>query len=88
LGPQIVNLRSATSARKSIKLLKSTNLRICDLWNLFADRPPLIDIPVLLEILKGKLSENVGVGFTTRSKNLMLELNGNEWAKCLCGDIA
>jgi hypothetical protein len=32
--------------RKSLKKLKSANLRICDLRNLFANRPPLLNIQV------------------------------------------
>jgi len=38
-NPQSVILRKV---HKSNKLLNSANLRICDLRNLFADRPPLL----------------------------------------------
>jgi hypothetical protein len=46
LGPQITIPRSATfsEGREANKLFKSANLRICDLWNLFVDRPPLYNI--------------------------------------------
>jgi hypothetical protein len=39
IGPQIRKL--SQFVRKSNKLYKSANFRICDLRNLFADSPPL-----------------------------------------------
>ncbi len=42
LGPQNKNPQSATFAGSKNKLVKFATLRICDLRNLFADRPPLI----------------------------------------------
>ncbi len=43
VGPQIANLQIATLAEgpKFNKLYKYANLLICNLPNLFADRPPL-----------------------------------------------
>jgi|LakMenEpi03Aug12_release.lakeMendotaPanAssembly.Ray.scaffolds.fasta_scaffold3004230_1 hypothetical protein len=43
LGPQIANTQDVTFAEgpKSNRLVRSANLRICDLWNFFADHPPL-----------------------------------------------
>ncbi len=41
LAPQIENPQNAT-VRKPNKLFKCTNLRICDLRNLFADQPTLL----------------------------------------------
>jgi len=38
---QIRKVPHLRKVRKSNKLLKSPNLRICDLRNLFANRPPL-----------------------------------------------
>ncbi len=42
LGPQIANLKIATfrKVRKSVKFGQSGSFLICDLPNLFADRPP------------------------------------------------
>jgi hypothetical protein len=43
LGSQIQNSQSAIIAEcpQTNKLFQSANLQICDLWNLFTDRPPL-----------------------------------------------
>jgi hypothetical protein len=47
---QIRKLPYLRKARKSNKLGKSANIRICDLRNLFADRPPkLFTVETLLD---------------------------------------
>jgi hypothetical protein len=53
LCPQIANPQSATFVEvlQSNKIFKSANLRISDLWNLFADRPPLENIIIVLDCL-------------------------------------
>jgi hypothetical protein len=42
LGSQISKVSQLWKVCKSKKLLRSENLRICDLRNLFADCPPLV----------------------------------------------